>query len=77
MDGVWTHGSALNGILLLEVFCGFPDTARDLRAPRSIAKARQGHWGSRRKSSRPAGSETRAAWYEQEVVPRVHVRCSD
>lgn len=40
MDGIWTDGSALNGILLLEVFCGFPDIAGDLRAPRSIAKAR-------------------------------------
>ena len=60
MHGIWTDGSALNGILLLEVFCGFPDIAGDLRAPRSIAKARQGHWSSRRKSSRPAGSETRA-----------------
>jgi len=34
MDGIWTHGSALNGILLLEVFCGFPDTAPPGALPR-------------------------------------------
>lgn len=54
IDGVWFHESELNFVLLLEVFCVFPDITGDIGDPGSIAKARLGSRVTEGSSSRPS-----------------------